>query len=439
MSSITGAAVITRISRVAGSLRVPGDKSISHRYAMFAALADGVSRIDGYLPGADCTATLACLEALGVSIIRATSSIGLTVSVAGRGIRGLQAPGRDLDAANSGTTMRLMTGILAAHPFTSVFTGDASLSRRPMRRVIEPLTRMGATIESRDGRPPLAIHGTHLHAIAHAPDVPSAQVKSAVLLAGLHADGYTSVLEPAPTRDHTERALEAFGARVTRNGLEVGIEGGQQLRAADLVVPGDISSAVFWLALAAGTPGSSLTITGVGLNPTRTAVLDVLRRAGALIETSTHHGTAGEPAGTIHVRCGSPVSFEITPEEVPLMIDEIPALAALAVMNAGTSMTVRGAGELRVKETDRITALAAGFRALGATVDEYADGFTIAGGPLGGGEADAAGDHRLAMAFAIAASRATGASRIHGADAVTVSYPGFFDVLEGFARSGDAR
>jgi len=440
MTPLIGTAAVPHVTRVSGRVRVPGDKSISHRYAMLAAIADGTSRLRNYAPGADCAATLACLQALGAAISR-----GTTLTIEGLGLRGLRQPAEPLDAANSGTSMRLLAGLLAAHPFRTVIGGDASLSRRPMRRVIEPLTRMGASIAADDGRPPLTIDGADLHGIAHAPEVPSAQVKSAVLLAGLHASGRTTVIEPAPTRDHTERAFAAFGISATREGHAVSVEGGQRLRAIDAEVPGDISSAVFWLVLAAGTPGSDLTIEGVGLNPSRTGVLDVLRRAGADIEviTSTdlppeggshYRSEPGEPAGSLRVRFGNPVSFEITPEEVPGLIDEIPALAALPAMQPGITMTVRGAQELRVKESDRITMLARGFGVLGIKVEEYPDGFTIGGGRLRGGEADAAHDHRLAMAFAIAGSRAPGVVSITGADAVAVSYPRFFDELQRIAR-----
>ena len=429
----TGFAAVPHVSRVTGRLRVPGDKSISHRYAMFAAIAEGDSRLTGYAPGADCAATLACLEALGARVSR-----GAAITISGLGPRGLRAPSSPLDAANSGTSMRLLAGLLAAHPFTCVIGGDASLSRRPMRRVIGPLTRMGASIDAVEGRPPLTIRGADLHAITHLPEVPSAQVKSAVLLAGLHADGRTTVKEPTPTRDHTERALEAFGGRVVRDGDSVSVDGGQRLRAITADVPGDISSALFWLALAAGTPDSDLTIDGVGLNPSRTAVFEVLRRAGAILDLPPEGGSyleiSGEPSGSIRVRFGNPVAFEITPDEVPLMIDEIPGLAALAAMQPGITMTVRGATELRVKESDRISMLARGFARLGIRVDEYDDGFTIHGGPPAGGDADAAGDHRLAMAFAIAGSRARGPVHVTGADAVAVSYPGFFDELERIAR-----
>jgi 3-phosphoshikimate 1-carboxyvinyltransferase len=434
MSLSTGfAKIVPRVTRVGGRLRVPGDKSISHRYAMLGAIADGTTRLTGYAPGADCAATLSCLEALGVRVTRADG----TITIDGVGLGGLRAPAGTLDAANSGTSMRLFAGLLAAHPFRTVIGGDASLSSRPMRRVIEPLTRMGASIAAVDGRPPLTIDGTALHGISYAPEVPSAQVKSAVLLAGLHAEGRTTVVEPAPTRDHTERALHAFGIPVTRVNGAVGVTGGGRLRAIEAAIPGDISSALFWLVLAAGTPGSDLYIDGVGLNRSRSSVLDVLRRAGAVIdlEGGSKDSSESEPMGTIHVRYGDPRPFEIAPEEVPGLIDELPGLAALAAMRPDGRMTVRGAGELRVKESDRIAMLARGFGNLGIRVDEYADGFTIHGGPPAGGEADAAGDHRLAMAFAIAGSRATGPVHITGADAVAVSYPGFFDELERIARA----
>jgi 3-phosphoshikimate 1-carboxyvinyltransferase len=420
---------------------------------MLAAIADGESRLRGYAPGADCASTLACMAALGARVTRHLRLGVPEIAIEGRGLGGLRAPVAALDAANSGTSMRLLAGLLAGHPFRSVIAGDASLSKRPMRRVIEPLTRMGATIHAADGRPPLTIDGTRLHGISHTPEVPSAQVKSAVLLAGLHAEGRTTVVEETPTRDHTERALAAFGVPVISHGSSVAVDGGARLGAIDADVPGDISSAVFWLVLAAGTPGSDLVIEGVGLNPSRTSVLEVLRRAGAVIDVLSLDGTAkaapsiehegdlsaealakAEPMGALRVRSGESQSFEIAPDEVPGLIDEIPALAALAAMQPGLSMTVRGAQELRVKESDRITMLARGFHALGVEIEEYPDGFTIHGGPPTGGEADAAGDHRLAMAFAIAGSRAAGTVQITGAEAVAVSYPGFFDQLEGIAR-----
>jgi 3-phosphoshikimate 1-carboxyvinyltransferase len=419
-------------SRAAGRLRVPGDKSISHRYALLAAIADGESVITGYSPGADCAATLECLRGLGVSIRRSGPA---TIAVAGRGLGGLQLPTAPLDAVNSGTTMRLLSGIAAGHPFRTVISGDASLQRRPMRRIIEPLTRMGARIGSEGGRPPLVIDGGGLHGIAHEPEVPSAQVKSGVLLAGLHASGRTRVIERVATRDHTEHALEAFGVTVMREGGAIEIEGGQRLRARTLNVPGDISGAMFWAALAGGTPGSRIQIENVGLNLSRIAVLEVIRRAGVRLDWSKDEEHAGEPVGTLQFRFGDCASFTVDATEAPLVIDEIPALAALAAMMPdGRTFTVRGAGELRVKESDRISALAAGFRAMGAGVEEYEDGFTLQAHPLHGGSVDAAGDHRLAMAFAIAATRASAPTTIAGASSVDVSYPGFFDELARLTR-----
>jgi 3-phosphoshikimate 1-carboxyvinyltransferase len=419
-------------SRAAGRVRVPGDKSISHRYAMLAALADGESSIAGFSPGADCAATLECLRGLGVTIRRTGPG---SMTILGRGVGGLQAPANVLDALNSGTTMRLMSGIVAGHPFRTVLTGDTSLQRRPMRRIIDPLTKMGARIDAREGRPPLTIEGGALHGITHQPEVPSAQVKSGVLLAGLHASGRTRVVEVIPTRDHTERALEAFGVTVTRDGTGVEIKGGQRLRPQTVAVPGDISGAAFWAALAGGTPGSAIHIDGVGLNLSRIAVLEVFRRAGVRVEFSRDEERGGEPVGTVSFSFADCESFTVDPDEVPLIIDEIPALAALAaMMPAGRTFTVRGAGELRVKESDRISSLAAGFRALGARVEEYDDGFSLEARPLTGGAVDAAGDHRLAMAFAIAATRAAGPTAISGASSVDVSYPGFFDELARLTR-----
>jgi 3-phosphoshikimate 1-carboxyvinyltransferase len=427
-------ATVRPSARAAGRLRVPGDKSISHRYAMLAALADGVSHISGYLTGEDCLATLDCLRKLGVTIRRA----GGDVEIEGVGLDGLRAPSEALDAANSGTSMRLLAGLVAANPFRTVLGGDASLSRRPMKRVIAPLTQMGATIAAVDGRPPLTIDGAPLRGITHQPEVPSAQVKSAVLLAGLQAQGETVVIEPVATRDHTERALHEFGVGVANAGGRISIRGGQRLRPRSLAVPGDVSSATFWIALAAGTPGAEIEIDGVGLNPTRTAMLDVARRAGAVVETRLEtpgDSNGGEPVGRLRVAYGQPRSFDILPAEVPLMIDEIPALAALAAMLPGSArMTVRGAAELRVKESDRISCLARGLRAMGAEVEEFNDGFSIAARPLVGASVDAAGDHRLAMSFALAATRAAAPTTIHGASSVNVSYPGFFDALERLTR-----
>ena len=428
----TDSHTVVPTARAQGRVRVPGDKSISHRYAMLGAIADGESTIRGYSPGADCAATLECLRGLGVAIQR--SSDGAIV-MAGRGVGGLRAPASPLDALNSGTTMRLLSGIAAGHAFKTVITGDGSLRRRPMGRIIDPLTRMGARIAADDGRPPLTIEGGSLRGITYEPQVPSAQVKSGVLLAGLHASGRTRVIETVPTRDHTERALQAFGVTVVRDEHGIEVTGGQRLRAQTVTVPGDISGAAFWASLAGGTPGSSIEIDAVGLNLSRIAVLDIYRRAGVSVELSETYEAAGERVGSVRFSHDTSESFTVEPWEVPLVIDEIPALAALAaMMPAGHAFTVRGAGELRVKESDRISALAAGFRAIGAHVEEYEDGFTLESRPLTGGAVDAAGDHRLAMSFAIAATRAQGPTTISGASSVDVSYPGFFEELARLTR-----
>ena len=360
--------------------------------------------------------------------------------IVGVGVGGLTEPKDILDFGNAGTGSRLMMGVAGSHPITSTFDGDASLRKRPMRRILDPLTRMGAAIESQDGRPPLTIRGSQLRAIAHVPEVPSAQIKSAVLLAGLHASGTTVVEEPSPTRDHTERALDAFGVHVDRHGGRVAVEGGQRLSARALRVPGDISSATFWMALAAALPGSDLHVDNVGLNPTRIAVLEILRRAGARIEIRVNGLLDGEPAGYIRVAAESPRGFTIDPSEVPGVIDEIPALAALAaLLPSGEVMEVRGAAELRVKESDRIACLARGLRAMGAVVDEYPDGFRLTAAQLRGATVDACGDHRLAMAFGVAACGASSPTTIGGASSVAISYPDFFPELFRLALSGDGR
>jgi 3-phosphoshikimate 1-carboxyvinyltransferase len=419
------ATTIIPARRVQGTLRVPGDKSISHRYALIAAVAAGASRLANYAPGADCQSTLACLGRLGVDIQRGEQG---AVTVVGRGLRGWSSPSGPLDAGNSGSTMRMLAGLLAAQPFDAQMIGDASLSRRPMRRVIEPLSRMGARIEATDGHPPLTIHGASLHAITHRPDVPSAQVKSAVLLAGLYAEGKTSVTEPAQTRDHTERALAAFGLHVSTTGNTITVAGGQEAIGQPLAVPGDFSSAAFWMVAAAALPGSRVEIHDVGLNSTRTGLIGVLRRFGARVEVHETGSSAGEARGTIVVTGDRTGSIEIAPEEVPGLIDELPAIAALAAH--GGEVSVRGAAELRVKESDRIAVLVAGFRALGISAEERPDGFAVRGeGAPSGGVADARGDHRMAMAFAIAALAARSPSTIEGSDAVVISYPGFFDIL----------
>jgi 3-phosphoshikimate 1-carboxyvinyltransferase len=428
MASIA-AATVRPARRVRGTVGLAGDKSISHRYALLAALADGRSTISRYSLGADCCATLDCLQRTGVDVNRTrTADRGLTVEIAGRGLRGLRAPGVTLDAQNSGTTMRLLAGVLAAQPFSSTIKGDESLSRRPMGRVIVPLELMGARVESHHHKPPLTIHGSALRGIRHRTEVPSAQVKSAVLLAGLQADGTTIVEEPVATRNHTELALRAFGATVRVDDRTVELSGGQRLHAGTFVVPGDISSAAFWIAAAAAIPGSDIEIQNVGLNPTRTALLDAFRSAGAMVDQQVEREAGGEPSGRVRVRYGPPRSLILGADHIPYLIDEIPALAAWAAH--GGELHVTGAGELRVKESDRISALVRGFQALGADIEEFGDGFHLRGSrKLKGGHADAAGDHRLAMAFAIAALGADRPSVISGADSVAISYPDFFDTL----------
>lgn len=422
---------------VSGALRVPGDKSISHRYALLAAIADGRSTIANYAPGADCASTLACVGALGAIVSRTPAPRDgepALVTIEGRGLRGLRAPSGELDCGNSGSTMRMLGGVVAAHPFISTLVGDASLSRRPMRRIIGPLSQMGAAITAAPGdRPPLTIRGAELAGIQFRPETPSAQVKSAVLLAGLQASGETSVVEPASTRDHTERALAAFGARLAVTGRQITLAGGQRLTGTALRVPGDISSAAFWAVAAAALPGADVSITGVGLNPSRAALLDVLRRFGADIDVTVDDQWNGEPVGRLRVRHGTMNDLVIAPAEVPEVIDELPVLATLGTF--GGSVTVSGAGELRVKESDRIAELVAGLRAMGALAEERPDGFHVRSGPrLSGGTVHARHDHRLAMAFAIAALGASGPTTIEGADAVAVSYPSFFEDLDFLAR-----
>jgi 3-phosphoshikimate 1-carboxyvinyltransferase len=423
-------ATVTPARRLMGRVRVPGDKSISHRYALLAALADGRSRLGNYAPGADCRSTLACLRQLGVEVDEDTHG---TLTVLGRGPAGLSSPSLPLDCGNSGTTMRLLAGVVAAEQFSTRLTGDDSLSRRPMTRIIAPLEQMGALIKGANGCAPLTIQGAPLHAIAYRTAVPSAQVKSAVLLAGLRATGTTTVEESARTRDHTEQAVAAFGGCANVDGLIVSVEGGQRLTGRSLEIPGDFSSAAFWMAGAAALPGSRVEIVDVGLNPTRTALVGVLRRFGARVVVEESESRAGEPRGTIVVEGDRRGRVEISAEEVPGLIDELPAIAALAAH--GGEVSVTGARELRVKESDRIAALVAGFRALGIDADERDDGFVVRGPEGGaslprGGAPDARGDHRMAMAFAIAALAADRPSTIAGADAVAISYPAFFETLE---------
>ncbi len=422
---------------ISGSVAPPGDKSISHRYAMLAAIAEGTSEIRHFSTAEDCRSTLDCLRHLGAKI-EANQEL---VRIAGRGVAGLQRSRRELDAGNSGTTMRLLAGLLSGQPFESKLTGDSSLRRRPMRRVIEPLKRMGAEIKARDGQcAPLEIRGTKLRAIDYSLPVASAQVKSAVLLAGLFADGVTSLTEPVRTRDHTEIALLEFGARVEQAGRTTrvhgligsgGKNGMASLQGRALEVPGDISSAVFFLAAALILPDSNLLIQNVGLNPTRTAVLDVLAMMGASLSLISVRSMFGEVVGDIAVRSSELKGGVIEGELVAQLIDELPMLAALGALTEN-GIEIRNAQELRVKESDRIAALSENLQRMGAQVEERPDGLRIAGrsaGKLRGAEIEPHGDHRIAMAFAVAALAAEGASVIHNSECAAVSYPNFFEAL----------
>ncbi|MBF83252.1 MAG: 3-phosphoshikimate 1-carboxyvinyltransferase [Acidobacteria bacterium] len=423
--------VVEPASRLGGHLVCPGDKSISHRYALLGALATGRTTITRYATGADCSSTLKCLRTLGVTILnQAGPDVAESiVEIDGCGLGGLSEANTSVDAGNSATTLRLLAGILAAHPFRTTLTGDPSLRRRPMDRVIKPLCAMGAQLYGEDGCPPLTINGGTLRGIEWTTAVPSAQVKSALLFAGLHANGKTTVRERIATRDHTERALALFGIEVARSGLAVSVKGPAVLRGCAVKVPGDFSSAAGWAVAAAAIPQSKVDITDVGLNPTRTALLNVLSRAGAIVSTELDRRADGEPCGRLTVAHRNLRPIVVSPSEVPALIDELPLLAALATHRGG-GLTVTGASELRTKESDRITALVAGLRALGANATEQPDGFIIVGDrSLAGGTANAAADHRLAIAFAVAALGAEGPSTILGADAVDVSYPGFFKTL----------
>ncbi len=418
--------VIRPARNILGSLRVPGDKSISHRYAMLAALALGRSRFENYSPGADCNSTLRCVRALGCTVDRDEKG---AVIIDGLGPE-LRAPATALDCGNSGSTMRMLSGIVAAQAFTSETVGDESLSRRPMKRVIEPLRKMGAEITATDDHAPLSISGTRLKGIDYVVPVASAQVKTCLLFAGLLADGQTTVEEPTRTRDHGELALRAFGAEITRSRNAVTIVGGQALHPLEAFIPGDSSSAAFFLCAAAIFPESNVVIDGMLLNPTRSALLDVLAAMGCRINMMRVEEQFGELVGTISLTPGSSKPVEISGAQTALLIDELPVLAAIAPYTAG--LVVRDAGELRVKESDRLSAVTSNLQAMGADVEQTADGWRIPGGQkLHGGEIESFGDHRIAMAFAIAALRAEGETAIRNSECVAISYPGFFGDLEG--------
>jgi 3-phosphoshikimate 1-carboxyvinyltransferase len=449
VGAASGDVVVRHATRLRGTLRLPGDKSVSHRALLLAALADGTTRITGAGDGDDVRTTARLVEALGVRVDRrlGANRRGVDYVVRSPGIDGLVEPDDVLDCGNSGTSLRLLAGILATRPWSSVLTGDASLRRRPIGRIARPLRAMGATVSGRrdDTLPPLAVRGrVPLMAIDHETEVPSAQVKSALLLAGLGADGVTTVSERVATRDHTERMLRGRGVAVTsvvsRRGQRVSIEGGQRVRAVDEAIPGDVSAAAFWLVAGAIHPDADLVLEDVGLNPTRTAVLDVLGRMGADIDVdeaavvaapSTTERDAGEPLGRVRVRTSELRAVVVDPEEVAAAIDEIPVLCLAASQASGTTR-FRGVGELRVKESDRVAGVVAGLSALGATIAAVGDELVVSGPtPLVGGATNGNLDHRLAMTFAIAGLVAAGETSIGGAASASVSYPGFFEDLEG--------
>jgi 3-phosphoshikimate 1-carboxyvinyltransferase len=420
--------VISPGGAISGVVEVPGDKSISHRYAIIAALSEGASEIYNYASAADCRSTLECLSRLGVAF-QAESN---RVRIAGVGLGGLKAPKRALDAENSGTTMRMMAGVLAGQPFTATLTGDKSLRKRPMARIAAPLREMGATVTGVDSdRAPLEIRGGRLHAIDYTMPVPSAQVKSAVLLAGLFADGATTVRESVRTRDHTELALREFGASIEIEKGIARIHPRPKLHGRQIVVPGDLSAAVFLIGAALVLPGSELMLHNVGLNPTRARVLDFLIASRAAIDVASLQLRDGELVGDVAVRHSALEGGAISGAQVAEMIDELPMLAALGPYTE-KGIEIRGAEELRVKESDRIAALAEGLRLMGADVEEFPDGLRVAGqggGKLRGGKVDPQGDHRIAMALAVAALGAKGDSTILDADCAAVSFPEFFATL----------
>jgi 3-phosphoshikimate 1-carboxyvinyltransferase len=431
----TGEFIVTRLDwtshharALKGGVRVPGDKSVSHRALMLGALAEGTSHIRGFLEGEDTRATAAVLQQLGVRIDAPADGERV---VHGVGLHGLRGTTQLLDCGNAGTGMRLLAGLLAGQAFDSTLVGDESLSRRPMRRVTDPLALMGAKIDTQDGLPPLQVRGGQaLKGIAYTLPVASAQVKSALLLAGLYAQGDTEVIEPHPTRDYTERMLAAFGWPIDFQPGRARLSGGHTLRATDVDVPADFSSAAFFLVAGSIVPGAELRLSSVGLNPRRTGLLQALRLMGADIRVENERESGGEPVGDLVVRHAPLHGIELPEALVPDMIDEFPALFVAATAAKGKTV-VRGAAELRVKESDRLATMAAGLRTLGATIDEVPDGATIEGGPLGGGTIDSHGDHRIAMSFAVGGLIANGPVRINDCDNVATSFPGFLELANG--------
>lgn len=416
--------------QLSGELRVPGDKSISHRSVMFGALADGVSEVSGFLDGEDCLCTMRAFEAMGVRIERPSAT---ALRIHGVGVNGLQAPPAPLDLGNSGTSMRLMAGLLSGQRFAATLKGDASLSKRPMRRIVDPLRQMGARIlTTKDGTAPIYIEPSPgLQGIRYESPVSSAQVKSCILLAGLYAQGRTEVFEPEPSRDHTERMLKAFGVAVDAAPGRAAVNGGQRLSAATIEVPADISSAAFFMVGAAIVPGSDLTLTAVGINPTRVGILYILRRMGVGIRLLNPRQVGGEPVADLRIRGPKRlVAADIDHALVALAIDEMPAVFVAAACAKGTTV-VSGAAELRVKESDRIAAMCDGLAALGIDVEARPDGARIVGGALGGGTIDSHGDHRIAMSFAMAALRAKAPITVLDCANVDTSFPGFAALAAG--------
>jgi 3-phosphoshikimate 1-carboxyvinyltransferase len=408
-------------------VRVPGDKSISHRAVMLGSLAEGRSEVSGFLAGADCLATMAAFRDMGVRI---EQTEGNELNIDGVGLRGLRSPGDELDLGNSGTAMRLMAGLMAGQSFSSVLTGDESLSGRPMGRVITPLRNMGAVIDSDDGRPPLRINGSQsLHAIRYDMPVASAQVKSSILIAGLYASGETVVIEPAVTRDHTERMFRAMGVDIRSEDGTVTMAGGQTLRACPIQVPADLSSAAFLILAAVLAEDANLLIPDVGINPTRTGVIDILRAMGARIELENRRDLGDEPVADIRVFSSDLKGIEVDPRLVSLAIDEFPVLFVAAAVAKGRTV-FSGLSELRVKESDRIAAMAAGLDALGITVNETPDGAVITGGGFKGGQVESFGDHRVAMSLAITGTVADGPVRVRDVSAVDTSFPGYVTCLK---------
>ncbi len=412
-----------------GEIEVPGDKSIGHRIALIGAISRGTTEADNFPNGADPQTTLACLRKLGVDVRSANGK----VTMEGRGLGGLEPPVGDLDAGNSGTTVRLLSGILAGQSFRSTLTGDESLSRRPMSRVVDPLERFGARLESTDGHLPLSIEGGPLKAIDYDLPVPSAQVKSAVLLAGLHAEGTTSVYETVQTRDHIEIALTASGARLRSDGGRIEVDGGGILHGRSLRIPGDLSSAAFLIAGALLVPRSRLRLNGVGVNPTRSACLALIERSGGLVSLDSLSNEGGEPVADIQVRSSNLLPIDVPPEATAGLIDELPIIAVLGAASEG--IRIRGAGELRLKESDRIHAVVTNLRSIGVEVEEFDDGLRVHGGQvIEGGRVSSFGDHRVAMAFAVAGLVSGIGIEIEDSGCVDISFPGFFELLENLVQ-----